>query len=100
MKPNASLSDSSTRSTVWRVAGDLVAILEALSQAVPYSRIGDHMTTPFLRRPLRGRSFRPRYPDPCGRGRDGGLRKAAEQFEAVILRQLLASMRQASSVTT
>ncbi|WP_414711708.1 rod-binding protein [Sphingopyxis sp. UBA6734] len=30
-----------------------------------------------------------------GGGGDGGLRKAAEQFEAVILRQLLASMRQA-----
>lgn len=28
-------------------------------------------------------------------GGDGGLRKAAEAFEAVILRQLLASMRQA-----
>lgn len=28
-------------------------------------------------------------------GGDGGLRKAAEQFEAVILRQLMASMRQA-----
>ena len=31
----------------------------------------------------------------AGSGGDGGLRKAAEQFEAVILRQLLASMRQA-----
>lgn len=31
---------------------------------------------------------------PAGGG-DGGLRKAAEAFEAVILRQLLASMRQA-----
>ncbi len=30
-----------------------------------------------------------------GSGGDGGLRKAAEAFEAVILRQLLASMRQA-----
>ena len=28
-------------------------------------------------------------------GGDGGLRKAAEAFEAVILRQLMASMRQA-----
>ena len=31
---------------------------------------------------------------PAGGG-DGGLRKAAEAFEAVILRQLMASMRQA-----
>ena len=31
----------------------------------------------------------------AGGGGDGGLRKAAEAFEAVILRQLLASMRQA-----
>ena len=30
-----------------------------------------------------------------GGGGDGGLRKAAEAFEAVILRQLMASMRQA-----
>lgn len=30
-----------------------------------------------------------------GGGGDGGLRKAAEAFEAVILRQLLSSMRQA-----
>ncbi|PKP88095.1 MAG: peptidoglycan hydrolase [Alphaproteobacteria bacterium HGW-Alphaproteobacteria-17] len=30
-----------------------------------------------------------------GGGGDGGLRKAAEQFEAVILRQLMATMRQA-----
>ena len=34
-------------------------------------------------------------PTLAGGGGDGGLRKAAEQFEAVILRQLLASMRQA-----
>lgn len=33
-------------------------------------------------------------PAPAGGG-DGGLRKAAEAFEAVILRQLMASMRQA-----
>ena len=33
---------------------------------------------------------------PAGAGSgDGGLRKAAESFEAVILRQLLSSMRQA-----
>ena len=31
----------------------------------------------------------------AGGGGDGGLRKAAEAFEAVILRQLMASMRQA-----
>ena len=34
-------------------------------------------------------------PAAAGGGGDGGLRKAAEAFEAVILRQLLASMRQA-----
>jgi len=34
-------------------------------------------------------------PTLTGGGGDGGLRKAAEQFEAVILRQLMASMRQA-----
>ncbi len=34
-------------------------------------------------------------PTLAGGGGDGGLRKAAEQFEAVILRQLMASMRQA-----
>ena len=34
-------------------------------------------------------------PAPAGGG-DGGLRKAAEAFEAVILRQLMASMRQAT----
>jgi len=31
----------------------------------------------------------------AGGGGDGGLRKAAEAFEAVILRQLMSSMRQA-----
>lgn len=35
-----------------------------------------------------------RTPAAAGGG-DGGLRKAAEAFEAVILRQLMASMRQA-----
>lgn len=34
-------------------------------------------------------------PTLTGGGGDGGLRKAAEQFEAVILRQLMAAMRQA-----
>ncbi|NIJ39653.1 flagellar protein FlgJ [Sphingopyxis panaciterrae] len=34
-------------------------------------------------------------PAAAGGGGDGGLRKAAEAFEAVILRQLMASMRQA-----
>ena len=34
-------------------------------------------------------------PNLAGGGGDGGLRKAAEQFEAVILRQLMATMRQA-----
>lgn len=43
------------------------------------------------------RSFVPASATPtlAGGGGDGGLRKAAEQFEAVILRQLMASMRQA-----
>lgn len=44
------------------------------------------------------RSFVPASATPTlagGGGGDGGLRKAAEQFEAVILRQLMASMRQA-----
>lgn len=34
-------------------------------------------------------------PTLAGGGGDGGLRKAAEAFEAVILRQLMSSMRQA-----
>jgi flagellar protein FlgJ len=43
------------------------------------------------------RSFVPASATPTlsGGGGDDGLRKAAEQFEAVILRQLMASMRQA-----
>ena len=41
-------------------------------------------------------SFSPATPAPAAAGGgDGGLRKAAEAFEAVILRQLMASMRQA-----
>lgn len=41
-------------------------------------------------------STRPATPAPAAAGGgDGGLRKAAEAFEAVILRQLMASMRQA-----
>ena len=47
------------------------------------------MTTPIS-------STRAPTPTPAaGGGGDGGLRKAAEAFEAVILRQLMASMRQA-----
>jgi peptidoglycan hydrolase FlgJ len=44
------------------------------------------------------RSFVPASATPTlsGGGGDDGLRKAAEQFEAVILRQLMASMRQAN----
>ena len=46
------------------------------------------MTTPI--------SFSSAVPTPAAAGGgDGGLRKAAEAFEAVILRQLMASMRQA-----
>ena len=46
------------------------------------------MTTPI--------SFSSANPTPAAAGGgDGGLRKAAEAFEAVILRQLMASMRQA-----
>lgn len=46
------------------------------------------MTTPI--------SFSSATPTPAAAGGgDGGLRKAAEAFEAVILRQLMASMRQA-----
>lgn len=41
-------------------------------------------------------STRPTSPAPAAAGGgDGGLRKAAEAFEAVILRQLMSSMRQA-----
>ena len=47
------------------------------------------MTTPIS-------SSRAPTPTPAAAGGgDGGLRKAAEAFEAVILRQLMASMRQA-----
>ena len=47
------------------------------------------MTTPIS-------SLRAPSPTPAAAGGgDGGLRKAAEAFEAVILRQLMASMRQA-----
>ena len=47
------------------------------------------MTTPIS-------STRAPTPTPAAAGGgDGGLRKAAEAFEAVILRQLMASMRQA-----
>ena len=54
------------------------------------------MTTPMSSTPT-ARPFVPASATPTlsGGGGDGGLRKAAEQFEAVILRQLLASMRQA-----
>jgi len=54
------------------------------------------MTTPISSTPA-VRSFVPASATPTlsGGGGDGGLRKAAEQFEAVILRQLMASMRQA-----
>jgi len=54
------------------------------------------MTTPISSTPA-ARPFVPASATPtlAGGGGDGGLRKAAEQFEAVILRQLLASMRQA-----
>ena len=54
------------------------------------------MTTPVSSTPA-ARPFVPASATPtlAGGGGDGGLRKAAEQFEAVILRQLLASMRQA-----
>lgn len=54
------------------------------------------MTTPMSSAPA-ARSFVPASATPnlTGGGGDGGLRKAAEQFEAVILRQLMATMRQA-----
>jgi len=54
------------------------------------------MTTPLSSTPA-APSFVPASATPTltGGGGDGGLRKAAEQFEAVILRQLMASMRQA-----
>ncbi len=54
------------------------------------------MTTPISSTPA-PRSFVPAAATPtlAGGGGDDGLRKAAEQFEAVILRQLMASMRQA-----
>ncbi len=54
------------------------------------------MTTPISSTPA-ARSFVPAAATPTltGGGGDDGLRKAAEQFEAVILRQLMASMRQA-----
>jgi flagellar protein FlgJ len=54
------------------------------------------MTTPVSSSPAT-RSFVPASATPtlAGGGGGDGLRKAAEQFEAVILRQLLASMRQA-----
>lgn len=45
------------------------------------------MTTPL--------SFQTAASAPAGGGGDGGLRKAAEAFEAVILRQMLATMRSA-----
>jgi len=47
------------------------------------------MTTPI------SSSFGPTPTPAAAGGGDGGLRKAAEAFEAVILRQLMASMRQA-----
>lgn len=52
------------------------------------------MTTPISS----SRATAPAAPVPvpaAAGGGDGGLRKAAEAFEAVILRQLMASMRQA-----
>ncbi len=54
------------------------------------------MTSPVSSTPA-ARPFVPASATPTlgGGDGDGGLRKAAEQFEAVILRQLLASMRQA-----
>ena len=54
------------------------------------------MTTPISSTPAT-RSFVPAAATPtlAGGGGDDGLRKAAEQFEAVILRQLMSSMRQA-----
>ena len=47
------------------------------------------MTTPI------SSSFAPSPTPAAAGGGDGSLRKAAEAFEAVILRQLMASMRQA-----
>ncbi len=44
--------------------------------------------------PISSPSMSTAVPASAGGG-DGGLRKAAEAFEAVILRQLMASMRQA-----
>src|SRR3546814_3459171 len=53
---------------------------------------GDHMTTPISSVGATPTAI----PTPAAAGGgDGGLRKAAEAFEAVILRQLMASMRQA-----
>lgn len=52
------------------------------------------MTTPIS--PSSISPVRASTPTPAAAGGgDGGLRKAAEAFEAVILRQLMASMRQA-----